>query len=628
MSYTVEGQSEDLEETPKELKVLDGDGQVSVSLEECIGSKSAPPLVTDTLDATTRKRYTFDLYRVGTFVASVKPGRPLTTNGHGRELRLLDLLSVLLACSGISRRDLLGILCSVGVVACGSREVPALAAASVRALEPAPADYDGDGHADLAVKDGTGLWAIDFASNGFGVWDSQLCCHSDSSVVPAPADYDGDGKTDIAIKTTNGDRYIDGSRNGFGPWDHPIYRGYGAGIPVPGQYDSNDRMADLAVAVVGASAVDWFIDFARNGYGHWDVANLHYPNIVGAKPAPGDYDRDGVTDIAFKDINGVWMIDFAANGFGSIDRRIGFRGGTTIPVPGDYDGDGTLDLAVVDSSGFWLIDYAANGFTTWDVQVDNPHRVLIDSAAPWIDSTIVEGVTPVGHTYPVIIGKRYPVAVHLQPGNGLDTATPIVNAGVPASLNVVNPKETGGARIPSAVTRRFSFTPSQPGSLPLGFAMLDSTNVVFNRDYGIRVAASAEHPGLYGFVTSKATGAVPSLITVKVNGASVPVQNGFWNLTTATGGPFKVEVSASQHSPATAVNVNVPPGSGVRIDTTLEESFGALLTAGMTYTTFLDSSRGRTIMHTVAIDRASSVPMVVARSGPLQTAVQVASQFG
>ena len=89
-SFSVEGESEALEEDPRELKVVGGEGEVSLAIDEVITSKSAPPLVADQLDAKTLRRYPFDLYRIGTFIATATSRNPIPSGGVGRELRLLD----------------------------------------------------------------------------------------------------------------------------------------------------------------------------------------------------------------------------------------------------------------------------------------------------------------------------------------------------------------------------------------------------------------------------------------------------------------------------------------------------------------------------------------------------------
>lgn len=89
-SYTVEGQSEPLEEDPDEFKVLTGRGRLALSTLETVTSASAPLLVSDTLDARTARRYPFDLFRVGTFIASVRLLGPLSPGQAARELRLID----------------------------------------------------------------------------------------------------------------------------------------------------------------------------------------------------------------------------------------------------------------------------------------------------------------------------------------------------------------------------------------------------------------------------------------------------------------------------------------------------------------------------------------------------------
>ncbi len=100
---------------------------------------------------------------------------------------------------------------------------------------PVPADYgrsDGDKdycvgnsgplcpRTDIAVKDATGAWMIDYADNGFGKWDKILtgygCCST-----PVPADYDGDGRADLAVRESTGRWYIDLAADGFGSWNTP-----------------------------------------------------------------------------------------------------------------------------------------------------------------------------------------------------------------------------------------------------------------------------------------------------------------------------------------------------------------------------------------------------------------------
>ncbi len=64
-----------------------------------------------------------------------------------------------------------------------------------------PADYDGDGKADIALHK-NGIWCIDYASNGFGSWDVLLPGYGTIG-KEAPADYNGDGKIDIGLHENN-----------------------------------------------------------------------------------------------------------------------------------------------------------------------------------------------------------------------------------------------------------------------------------------------------------------------------------------------------------------------------------------------------------------------------------------
>ena len=103
-----------------------------------------------------------------------------------------------------------------------------------------------------------------------------------------------------------------------------------------GDYDG-DGMTDLAV---------W-----KPTTGNWTaIKSAAGPNISqvlgqnGDLPAAGDYDRDGVTDLAvFRPANTTWYIRRSSNNT-TFTRQFGQA--TDVPAPGDFDGDGKTDLAV------------------------------------------------------------------------------------------------------------------------------------------------------------------------------------------------------------------------------------------------------------------------------------------
>ncbi len=218
-----------------------------------------------------------------------------------------------------------------------------------------PADFDGDGRADISVfRPSNNNWYMHNA-DGYSVRNFGA-----AGDVAVPADYDGDGKTDIAVwRPSNGQWYLltsGGQYQVFG-W------GESGDLPVPADHDGDGR-ADLVLFRPSNST--WYTRFASGGFASRQFGE------AGDKPVLGDFDGNGQTDIAvFRPSNNTWYFQ---NGAGFSSRVFGEAG--DIPVPADYDGDGTTDIATFrPATGQWYLLGSSEGFRVlgqWGVAGDLP----------------------------------------------------------------------------------------------------------------------------------------------------------------------------------------------------------------------------------------------------------------
>jgi hypothetical protein len=214
-------------------------------------------------------------------------------------------------------------------------------------------DFDGDCRSDIAVwRNGT--WFIRPSSTG----SPYSVEFGDPTDNPVLGDFDGDGKTDVALfRPLDGSWWVmpSGPQSDchVGLWSCHTDRGttiyshnsWGTvgDIPVVGDYDG-DGVSD--VAVWRPSTGRWWLELSSgstvnvligNGTGWGSGAS-------GDIPVPGDYDGDGRTDMAFwRPSTGTWFIisSLTSNTF-----SIQWGAPGDVPVPGDYDGDGRIDAAV------------------------------------------------------------------------------------------------------------------------------------------------------------------------------------------------------------------------------------------------------------------------------------------
>lgn len=232
---------------------------------------------------------------------------------------------------------------------------------------PISGDFDGDGIFDIGVRRASNLtWYILNSSGidqitGYSDGITRLKFGSRMTDIPVPADYDGDGLTDIAVRRAETQFWIIRNSSGIDQISH-----YNDGItrlrfglqatdiPVPADYDG-DGKADMAVR--RPTDQFWYV---RNSSGRdnisWNPDGITRAKVgeqPGAIPVAADFDGDGRADMAERLASTQeWFIrysgkrDIITNNPNGITRLTFGRQENDIPVIADYDGDGKADIAV------------------------------------------------------------------------------------------------------------------------------------------------------------------------------------------------------------------------------------------------------------------------------------------
>ena len=197
-----------------------------------------------------------------------------------------------------------------------------------------PAKFNFDRTTDLAVfRDGIWYVYTSFAGNPIIVSFGQ------TGDIPVPADYDGDGAAEMAVyRPSNGTWYL---WNWISQRLTAVQFGIATDNPVPADYDG-DGKTDIGVYRNGT----WYLQRSQLGF-----IGIAF-GASNDKPVPADYDSDGKTDVAvFRPSNGVWYLNRSQEGFTGISFGIA----TDLPVPADYDGDGKADISVFRNGTWYLL---------------------------------------------------------------------------------------------------------------------------------------------------------------------------------------------------------------------------------------------------------------------------------
>ncbi len=264
------------------------------------------------------------------------------------------------------------------------------------AVAMAVGDFNGDGLLDLAV-DGVSTVTI-FLSKGDGTFQAASTFATGGGVgALAVADFNGDGKLDIA--TANFRTSLDRFHPGIIESDVRIFLGNGDGtFQAAGSFPAGigpislavgdfngDGVPDLAVADRGYQTPGNTVSILLgNGDGTFRDPQIYTVGTYPRSVVVGDINGDGHLDVVVANSGSNTVTVLLGNGDGSLGAALSYAVGSSPQsvAVGDFNGDGFLDLAVAnqgtarDYSDSDLSILLGNGDGTFQ----SPERYLIGFA--------------------------------------------------------------------------------------------------------------------------------------------------------------------------------------------------------------------------------------------------------
>ena len=240
-----------------------------------------------------------------------------------------------------------------------SLAAPAPTSVGTQPTSVAVGDWNEDGRLDFAVTNGASANVTILLDNGVGGFSAASGSPVAVGTTPdsiVTADWNGDGHADLAVVNNNSNNVTILLGNGLGGFSpaagSPVAVGTKPAFIASGDWNG-DRKLDLAVVNATANNVTFLLGDGSGGFSPAPGS----PVAVGTSPrsiATGDWNGDGATDLAIANFVSANITILLGNGSGGFSEAAGspiaIGQGPLSLVAGDWDRDGKLDLATANIS--------------------------------------------------------------------------------------------------------------------------------------------------------------------------------------------------------------------------------------------------------------------------------------
>jgi hypothetical protein len=233
----------------------------------------------------------------------------------------------------------------------------------------AAADLDGDGRPEVIVTHRGTSEIFVLRNDGNGTFTTTARMAGPTSDSISVADVNGDGKADLLVcsPSTNVAHgitlFLGHGDTTFSSSEVIIVDGsnYGVGV-VTADFDRDGKL-DLVVPLVRFDVNQKLAYLKGHGDGTFDAPRFMFEFGAIQGIASGDFNRDGAIDFAVSTEYGPFVVTWINNGDGTFRRDHEYPSGLEprMIVARDFDGDGVVDLAGVDRRSYDFMFFRGAG---------------------------------------------------------------------------------------------------------------------------------------------------------------------------------------------------------------------------------------------------------------------------